>query len=165
MELLYTDEPPSFETIYRRNAEMVYRLCFSYLKTRSDAEDAAQTTFLKLLGTGKTFASTEHEKAWLIVTATNVCRNALRHWWRRRDSLDACEPAAAPEVPETRELFDAILALPPRCKTVVYLYYYEGYRTEEIARMLGRPVSTVRNQLSEARKKLKTRLEDSAYVE
>lgn len=55
-------------------------------------------------------------------------------------------------------VLEAVLSLPERCKTVVYLYYYEGYRTEEIARMLRRPGSTVRSQLSEGRRFLRERL-------
>ena len=47
------------------------------------------------------------------------------------------------------------MALPVKYKEVVWLHYYEGYRTDEIAAMLGRPPSTVRNQLRDARGKLK----------
>lgn len=63
-----------------------------------------------------------------------------------------------------QELYSAVLALPSRYKTVVYLYYYEGYSTEEIASMLHKPVSTIRNQLSDARKKLQKRLEEETGV-
>lgn len=50
---------------------------------------------------------------------------------------------------------ELLLALPPRYKEVVYLYYYEGYQASEIAAMLHCSASTVRNQLSRARKFLK----------
>ena len=54
-----------------------------------------------------------------------------------------------------------MLALPPKLKDVVWLYYYEGYQTEEIAGLLGRPSSTVRNQMKDARQRLKLTLEGS----
>ena len=54
---------------------------------------------------------------------------------------------------------DAVMRLPEKYKDVVYLHYYEGYRTEEIARMLGAPPSTIRNRLRDARALLKEMLE------
>ena len=56
------------------------------------------------------------------------------------------------------ETLDAVLALPEKYKTCVYLFYYEGYRTAEIAALTGVPSSTVRSHLSEARALLKTML-------
>ena len=52
----------------------------------------------------------------------------------------------------------AVMALPVKYKEVVWLHYYEGYQTDEIAAMLKRPASTVRNQLRDARAKLKLSL-------
>ena len=62
------------------------------------------------------------------------------------------------ESSEKREVVDAVMALPVKYKEVVWLHYYEGYRTDEIAAMLNRPPSTVRNQLRDARAKLKLEL-------
>ena len=73
------------EAIYARRFELVYRLCFLYLKNKSDAEDAAAETFVRLLEHQPSFDSQEHEKAWLIVTARNVCKNELRS--KRRKHL------------------------------------------------------------------------------
>lgn len=164
MEPSSAHENTDFEAIYRRNVDTVYRLCFSYLKNRTDTEDAVQSTFLKLFDSEKVFSSFEHEKAWLIVVASNICKSLLSHWWQKRVNIEECEPIAMPEKQDTQALYSAILALPSRCKSVVYLYYYEGYSTEEIAAMLKKPVSTVRNQLSDARKILEKRLEKEAYV-
>ena len=50
------------------------------------------------------------------------------------------------------------MALPVKYKEVVWLHYYEGYQTDEIAALLHRPASTVRNQLRDARGKLKEAL-------
>ena len=67
-----------FEQAYLRNVDTVFRVCFIYLKqSRADLEDAVQDTFLKLIKADKRFESLEHEKAWLIVTATNTCKNYL----------------------------------------------------------------------------------------
>ena len=63
-----------------------------------------------------------------------------------------------PEDEESRALWEAVQSLPERYRISVYLHYYEGYRTDEIAELLKRPPSTVRNWLSEARKLLRERL-------
>ena len=146
--------------LYARHGKTVYRVCFAYMKNPADTEDAVQDTFLRLIQSGPAFESEEHEKAWLIRTASNVCKNALRHWWRRRESLEAHADLPGPEELRTDEVLQAVLGLPAKYKTVVYLYYYEGYSGPEIAGLLKKPQSTVRNYLREARAILKERLGD-----
>ena len=148
------------EEIYKRHFDMVYRISFSYLKNPADAEDAVSEVFARLLRKNPAFASMEHEKAWLIRTTVNVCKDSLRHWWNRRAPLgDGGEPAdPAPFAPD--ETLQAVLELPPRYKDVIYLYYYEGYSSREVAQILQKPHSTVRGQLREARERLKGVLQD-----
>ena len=154
--LLRTDK--EIEEIYRRQSKTVYRVCFAYLKSAADAEDALQDTFLQLIRKGPAFESEEHEKAWLIRTASNICLNVLRHWWRKREDIDELYELAGPENKESGDVLRAVMALPDRYRIVIYLYYYEGYSTVEIAKMLNRPESTVRNHLHEARARLKEAL-------
>ncbi len=154
--LLRTDK--EIEEIYRRQSKTVYRVCFAYLKNAADAEDALQDTFLQLIRKGPAFESEEHEKAWLIRTAANICLNVLRHWWRKREDIDELYELAGPENKESSDVLRAVMALPDRYRIVIYLYYYEGYSTVEIAKMLNRPESTVRNHLHEARVRLKEML-------
>ncbi len=56
------------------------------------------------------------------------------------------------------ELLDTVMKLPEKYKLVLYLYYYEGYDSNEIAKMLDKPQSTVRNDLHRARKRLREEL-------
>ena len=70
-------------------------------------------------------------------------------------------PAAADETPD--ETLAQVLALPEDYKLPVYLFYYEGYPTAEIARMLGVAPATVRSRLNRARKKLKLTLGGDTY--
>lgn len=144
--------------IYNRHVDTVYRVCYSFMKTKQDTEDMVQETFLRLLSSGKTFENDRHEKAWLIVTASNLCKDSLKKWWRRVEPLeDYSESFAAPAGPEL-SVKEAVLKLPARYKTVVYLYYYEEYSTAEIAQVLGCPQSTVRSHLLRARKRLQALL-------
>lgn len=84
--LLRTDE--EITQLYERYVDMVYRLCITILKHKFDAEDAVQTTFIKLMHYNKPFANAEHEKAWLIVTATNTCKDMLRRASRQDEALE-----------------------------------------------------------------------------
>lgn len=103
------------------------------------------------------FNDAEHEKAWLIVCAQNHCRDVLKSAHRTRQTA-LPEDIADERRARQDETLDAVLALPEKYKTCVYLFYYEGYRTAEIAALTGVPSSTVRSHLSEARALLKTML-------
>ena len=153
--LLRTDR--EIINIYNRQADTVYYICYSYMKNKPEAEDMVQETFLRLISTGKRFENERHEKAWLIVTASNLCKDNLKHWWRRILPLESVQ---LEDVQEKRDLevMQAVFSLPADYKIVVYLYYYEGYSTAEIAKYLGSPESTVRSRLARARKKLQSRL-------
>ena len=156
--LLRTDK--ELVELYARHKSTVWRVCFAYLKNASDTEDAMQETFIRLIRSGPAFESEEHEKAWLIRTASNVCKNMLGHWWRKRESIEQFPDLSGVEKADTSDVLEAVLALPDRYKAAVYLYYYEGYTGAEIAGMLKKPPSTVRNHLREARAILKERLGD-----
>jgi RNA polymerase sigma-70 factor (ECF subfamily) len=140
--------------------QMLFSEALALLGSKTDAEDAVQETFFRLIRRQPHFENPEHEKAWLIRTASNICKNELKHWRRRQADLDAHADLPAPEQTESGDIMDAIMSLPERCKTVIYLYYYEGYQTAEIAKMLRKPHSTIRNHLREARLLLKERLGD-----
>lgn len=155
--LLRTDK--EIAEIYERHRLTIYRVCFAFMKNPADTEDAVQDTFIRLIRKGPSFENVGHEKAWLIRTAGNLCKNSLRHWWRKREDLTLHQGQLANDSnPEIDETLSAVLGLPDRYKTAVYLYYYEGYNSVEISRILGRPPSTVRNHLHEARALLKKKL-------
>ena len=149
-----------FEETYRRHIAMVYRVCVSYLKNRDDAEDAAADVFLRLWRSNKSFSSEEHEKAWLLRVTVNRCLDALRKRDDRHDSIEDHMLVQSGDPFSADETLAAILALPERYKAVVYMYYYEGYTSKEIAAILRKPPSTVRSHLQEARQILKGVLTD-----
>ena len=105
------------------------------------------------------FRDPEHEKAWLIVTARNECRNQLKHWWRTRRASEETYQNLTWEQPEDGEIWDRLLSLPERERTALYLYYYQGYTALETARLMEANPSTVRCWLFRGREKLKKWLE------
>ncbi len=153
------DLPPrgkDLEAIYERRFDMVYRVCFLYMRNQSDTEDAVSTVFVKLLEQERTFDSEEHEKAWLIVTAQNVCKNELRRKRRRHLPIESAEGVAAETAVD--ETLPVLLSLPEKYKTALYLYYYEGYTSAQAARVMRKNESTVRTYLEKGRAMLKQRL-------
>lgn len=135
----------------------LYRTALAILADAHEAEDAVQDTFLKLMEKAPALEGPEHEKAWLIRVTVNGCKSRLRSPWRKRSAplLDTYPAADETE----RETVEELLALPPKDRAAVHLFYYEGYQTAEIARMTGEPEGTVRSRLSRARGKLKKLLE------
>ena len=160
---LRTDE--EIAALYERHKHTVYRVCFSYMKNPADTEDAVQNTFFKLIKASPAFENAEHERAWLIRTASNVCKNELKHWCRKTEDIEDYAHLAGTTDVQTDDILQTVLSLPDRYKTAVYLYYYEGYTTPQIAEMLKKRPSTVRNHLREARLLLKERLGDDDLEE
>ncbi|MDD6058512.1 MAG: RNA polymerase sigma factor [Clostridiales bacterium] len=120
---------------YEAYADMIYRLGFTYMKNGNDAEDVVQETFLRFVRQTPDFANEEHVKAWLIVTASNYCKSMLRHWWNRRAKMGEIEDKPDDSYDHDAVL-DAVLELPDKYKTTIFLYYYEGYTSKEIAQIL-----------------------------
>ena len=142
--------------IFETHADTVYRVCFAYFKgDKMCAEDAVQTVFLNLIKCKKGFENERHEKAWLIVTASNVCKNMLKRKNRELAWLYENDQHDKQNIDET---FRVILELPQNYKMAIYLYYYEGYSAKEIGDMLGRKQSTIWKYLKIGRDMLKDKL-------
>lgn len=146
-----------FDAVYNEYFDMVYKICFVYFKGHSaDAEDAVQTTFMKFLECGDTPETGEHTKAWLIVTAQNVCKSMLRRHYRRDTDIDTAADIGAGF--QYREVIDAVMRLPEKERMAVYLNLYEGYTAAETAELMGCRENTVYSYIHRARKKLKKEL-------
>ena len=155
--LLRTNE--ELTRIYNRHVKTVYRVCFMYMKNQADTEDMVQDTFLRLMRDKTIFQSEEHEKAWLIRTATNLCKDHFKHWWSKTVGIEHVADTAVDQKYTIDSNLEKVLALPPKYKTPMYLYYYEGYSTVEIARILKRNKSTVRSWLHKGRNLLRMEME------
>ena len=153
------NETRNINDIYERQVDVVYRVCLSYTQNKSDTEDCVSDTFMKLIKSNVHFNDEEHEKAWLIRTATNICKNHLKHWTKKSVNIDEHENYGSYDNTQQSDVLTAVRALPDKLRTPIYLYYYEGYNSVEIAKMLNKPESTIRKHLKQARELLKTQLE------
>ena len=142
--------------LFNRYRDDVYRLAVNYTHNPQEAEDVSQTVFLKLVEQGE--LTPGKEKAWLMQVTANECRSLLRSgWWKRTAPLDDTVPAPQTQADET---IQAVMALPPKYRVVIYLRYYENYTTTEIAQLLKISQSTVTTRLSRGRERLKILLKE-----
>lgn len=142
--------------------DTVYRIAINYAKSVHDAEDVVQNTFVKLLTKNVNFRDEEHIRRWLIRVAVNECNNLCSSYWRRHvDSMDTLGSEPEFTMPEYSSLYEAVHLLPPKCRIVVHLFYYEGYSSKEIADILHIREATVRTRLVRARKLLKGQLKEA----
>lgn len=147
------------ERLLDRYGQSVLRLSYAYLHNMSDAEEILQDTLVQFLKTSPVFESPDHEKAWLLRVASNLCKNRLIYDRRRRaDPLS--ETLAQEDRPDLSFVWEAVKALPVHQREVVHLFYHEGFATAEIARIVGRKESTVRSDLRRARLRLKEILKE-----
>ena len=145
----------TFEEAVQKYASCVRSACVMRLGSEHDADDCFQNTFLKLYTAAPDFNEEEHLKAWLLRVAINECRQLIRYN-RRTVPLDSVGHLTLPPTEDARDISWAILRLEPKYREVLYLYYAEGYSTEEIARILNKNHSTVRTMMRRGREKLKT---------
>lgn len=146
-------------TSYTLHVDTVYRVCRMFFKTsEQDAEDAVQTTFLKRIKCKKTFESSEHEKAWLIVVASNVCRDMLRKKERQNVSIENMQ-IEDQQTDKYDEMLEYVRSLPDKYKTALYMHYYEDYSCEKIAKVMKKSQGTIWNYLYVGRKMVKDMME------
>lgn len=147
-------------------ADTVWRVCALSVRTHADAQDAFQETFARHLEKAPHFRTSEHEKAWLIRVATNVCKDMLKRAERSNASLEQEQErggnalASSADVPGAAysEVFDAMARLPRDQRASVYLSVVEGYTAAEIAAMLDAPENTVYSWISRGKRQLREML-------
>jgi RNA polymerase sigma factor (sigma-70 family) len=143
-------------------SDMVLRIAYTYLKNRADAEDIVQDVFLRIIDKKPSFNDESHEKSWLIRATINMCKNKVNMFWNKNKcSIDDVQEFAVSDKYNTdTSVFQAVMALGEKYRVVVYMYYYEGYSTPEIADVIGKNETTIRSLLHRARNKLKDMLKE-----
>ena len=149
------------DALFAAYADMVYRLAFLRTKSSADADDITQEVFLRCLRSRPVWNDREHQKAWFLTVTINCSKTLLTSAWRRHT------------VPETdgvlhmmerdTDVYGAVLALPEKYRTVVHLYYYEGYRVDEIAKLTSTSPNTVKSHLFRARDMLREQLKGEYF--
>ena len=150
---LNTIKKEEFERLVIENQLSMYRFAMSILKNSNDAEDAVSETFLTAYEHLSSLNKNDSFKAWMMTILVNVSKKMLRKKKRvvLYDDLGLFEKSTDEG---SCEMWEAVLTLNAKYAKVVILYYYEGFSTREIARILHIPEGTVKSRLSRARRKL-----------
>jgi len=170
LELCQRGHAAGFTRLVTTYRERVYACAFTILHNREDALDITQEVFIRTVRAVDSLALDRPLWPWLRRVTTNLSLNLLRS--RRPhlslDSLpDGNPPQAADQPAELAEaawtsdqLREAITTLPPLWRMALFLRHQEGLPYEEVARLTGLPVGTVKTYLFRARRMLRDRLTD-----
>ncbi len=152
--------------VIEKYSDMVYRMAYSMVKNPQDAEDIHQDVFLKYITKRPDFESEEHEKAWFLRVTINVVKNLWRTAWKRKvvSLFDNTIEEQMEPIQEDEALIEVVKQLPQKYRVVIHLFYYEELSVEEIANLLKEKPSTVRTQLTRARRQLKEMLKEDEDV-
>lgn len=148
-----------FVKYYNLYKDDVLKLAISYTKRISDAEDILQNVFIKLY---KNIDRIEESKVkkWCIKVTINECRDFFNSFWIKnifvRDEL----LFNITDSKETNLLKDELFKLSTKYRITIYLYYYEGYKINEIAGLLKKNPSTIQTWLTRGKQKLKNYLKE-----
>ena len=143
--------------IVEKYADMIYRIAYQKVLNRYDAEDIVQDVFVKLLSSKSYFRDEEHIKAWLIRVTINLCINYNKSLARQKTV--SVEQLDIPFPQQETGVFEELYLLPEDERNILYLYYYEGYKIREIAKILRQKQNTINSKLTRARNKLKKIME------
>ena len=148
------------ETI-EKYSDMIYRVAFSRVFHKEIAEDIYQEVCFKFSEKLPKFKTEEHKKAWLIRVTINLSKNYLNSAPMKKNvELDENINYESEEIEKVEEnnVMEEIEKLPQDYKTVIYLYYYEGYKVSEISKLMDTNENTIKTWLSRAREQLKENL-------
>lgn len=149
-------------------ADDILRICFIYLRNRSQAEDAMQDTFLKAWQHMRSVQD-NNAKVWLMRIAVNTCHDYHRSKWFRhidmKKALEDLPPQVMTALPQDHELLMDVYRLPEKQKQVILLYYYQNMTLKDVAECLSISCSAVHKRLQKAQQLLRCELERSDFDE
>jgi RNA polymerase sigma-70 factor (ECF subfamily) len=156
----------AFEELYRMHVGRVYALCLRLAADSAKAEELTQDVFVRLWEKLGSFRGESALSTWLHRVAVNLVFDRMRSEARRSSRLSLVEDLSVLEGPPPPfesgarlDLEKAIALLPPGARAVFVLHDVEGYRHEEIARLLSVAEGTSKGQLHRARRLLREMLQ------
>lgn len=143
-----------YEQIIEQYSDMVYRLALSRTRNKESAEDVYQEVFYRLARKKPIFESAEHEKAWLI----RVTINCTKNFWSKNKDLEELKEEIKFETPERGIVYYAVMELPIKYRTIIYLFYYEKYKISEISKILNMKEGTVKSRIIKGERTIKRKV-------
>jgi RNA polymerase sigma factor (sigma-70 family) len=156
--------------LHRDYSRKLYSYALSILRSREDAEDAVQTTFMNAYGSLLDGRVPRQEASWLFRIAKNVCLNRIRTGQRKpAQSLDGMDVVGVSTVHDQleqqlhmRALRIAIDKLPPQQRRAIIMREMEGASYVEIAQALDTTQSAVESLIFRARRQIQASMRAAA---
>ncbi len=149
-----------FIHVVKRNNQRLYMLALSFTKNHFDSEDIIQNVFLKLWKYGGEFENDDHIDKWLTRVCINESKNYIKLSFRKNITPDDANDFYTFDSREDHDVFNAVMSLPKKERSVIHLFYYEDMSVKEMAKMLDIKESSVKTRLHRARQRLKNILGD-----
>lgn len=156
----------SIEAVIQKHSPMLYRIAYSYTGSKEDSEDVLQEVFIKY-AKQKVFKDEEHSKAWLIRVTINHSINTVKAFYKKKavsleynENRNMLENMDSYSREQSDDMKMLIMELPLKYRSAIYLYYYEGYKVEEIAEILGKKTASIYTLLNRGRDLLKKAIEE-----
>jgi RNA polymerase sigma-70 factor (ECF subfamily) len=151
----------AFEALLASYQDKVFRLSYSMLGDRAQAEDAAQESFLRIWKSLERYRGDSALGTWIFSITRNVCLTSIaKRSAHRLAPIDEAERATPDPPDRQRDMVRLVGQLPENYRQVVMLFYMEEKSYEEVARLLDLPIGTVKTNLHRARKQLATMLKN-----
>lgn len=144
----------AFSTLMRENMQSMYKVAKAILKNDDDVADAMQETALTCWEKISTLRKNEYFKTWMIRILINHCNNICRQNAKYISDVFAPEEGETENEYANIEWQELLTNLDEKYRIVVVLYYVEGFKVKEIAKLLRISESAVKERLSTARKKM-----------
>lgn len=156
-----------FEARIGECSTLSFRVAYSVLRNREDAEEVAQEAFVRAYRSFSELRDRGRFRSWLVrITwrlAIDKQRSAKRRSLREQIHVETSEKPGCLDSTISRDLvtqvWRAIDGLPEKLRSVTILAGIEEYNTREVAELLGLPEGTVKSRLHEARQRLKKELQ------
>ncbi|KPB06204.1 RNA polymerase factor sigma C [Bacillus sp. CHD6a] len=149
--------------------DQLARLAYAYVKEEEIAKDLVQNTFIKCYTKISDFRHESTIKTWLYRITINECKDYLKSWAYKKSRMIEIyygnERSAMSTEEEALKKWEmgrvksSIFTLPTKYREIIFLYYYEELKMEEIAELLGLPISTVKSRITRGRDRLKQEVE------
>lgn len=156
----YLNKERDLEETIEKYSNIIFRTSFLLLRNKQDTDDVLQETFYQYWINENEFASEEHKKAWLLRVSQNKCKNILKykkiHSYVSFHDIEERVLGSAPKKSDDIEELLRLSNLNNRYKSVIMLFYLEGYSIEETAEILEISQSAVKKRLQRGREKLKS---------
>ena len=147
-----------FERIYQLNNLSVLRLAYSYVYDQYDAEDIVQKTFYKLYKNSKIMKLEDEEiKKWLYRVCINESKDLLKSSYKKRKTKLVLETIK--EESKDNNVIYLLQTIPDKYRITIYLHYYEGYKINEIAKILKKSEPSIKKYLAEGKELLRKELD------